>query len=68
MGWASGSGLCEEIVLEIDKRKDLTPEQKEEIYVILIHNFENYDCDTLMEVDNKRFKKVYQQIVGENDE
>ena len=68
MGWSSGSGLCEDIVKVIDKRKDLTADQKESIYSILINHFENFDCDTLMEVNVKRFQKVLQQMRGSDED
>lgn len=67
MGWASGSDLIEVIVRRLDSRRDLTAEQKEEIYKILIDEFMNYDCDTLDEVRVKRFQKVWQQMCGEHD-
>lgn len=68
MGWASGSGLAEDIVKRIDNRKDFTSEQKEEIYKILIDEFENFDCDTLDEVSVKRFQKVLQQVNGSDND
>lgn len=68
MGWGSGSSLAENIVKRIDNRKDFTSEQKEEIYKILIDEFENFDCDTLDEVSVKRFQKVLQQVNGSDND
>ena len=68
MGWGSGSSLGENIVKRVDNRKDFTSEQKEEIYKILIDEFENFDCDTLNEVSIKRFQKVLQQVNGSDND
>ena len=68
MGWGSGSSLAENIVKRVDNRKDFTSEQKEEIYKILIDEFENFDCDTLNEVSIKRFQKVLQQVNGTDND
>ena len=68
MGWGSGSSLAENIVKRVDNRKDFTSEQKEEIYKILIDEFENFDCDTLNEVSIKRFQKVLQQVNGSDND
>lgn len=68
MGWASGSSLMGDIVEQINKQKFLTIDQKEQLYKVLIDCFENRDCDTLDEVDDKVFTKVWQQIHGSDDE
>lgn len=68
MGWASGSSLMDDIVEQINKRCFMSVDQKEQLYKVLIDCFENRDCDTLQEINDKTFKKVYQQIHGSDDE
>lgn len=64
MGWGSGSGLAEDVMNDVTKSKKFTDEQVETLAKIIINRFEDYDCDTLDEVDNKIFQKVWQQING----
>lgn len=60
MGWASGSRLCEEvarIVMPKIKKAD-----REKVAKKLIAAFQSHDCDTLDEVDQKDFAKVYDNL------
>ena len=67
MGWSTGSSLMEMIAEDIRKKKIAMnhPATLEQIYLILIYHFRNYDCDTLYEVDDKFFKKVYKKYLEE---
>jgi hypothetical protein len=67
MGWSTGSSLMEMIAEDIRKKKIAMnhPATLEQIYLILIDHFRDYDCDTLNEVDDKFFKKVYKKYLEE---
>jgi len=64
MGWGSGSSIAEEIINKVTKSKKFTDDQCEFIAATLINAFEDADCDTLDEVRNKIFQKVWQQMNG----
>ena len=49
MGWSSGSSLAQELWDDI--KSTLTDEQKKKVKKAIIKHFENYDCDTLEEVE-----------------
>lgn len=49
MGWATGSELAQ--ALWEDIKKILTDEQKKKVKKAIIKNFEDYDCDTMEEVE-----------------
>lgn len=51
MGWASGSGLMEDIICNL-KLEIEDYDTRIRIYKVLITSFEEYDCDTLMECIN----------------
>ena len=68
MGWSGGSSLMGMIAEDIKKKKIAMNHLAtlEQIYLILIDRFEDYDCDTLDEVDDKFFKKVYKKYLEDN--
>ena len=49
MGWASGSGIAQDLWKDI--KGILTPEQRKKVKKAIIENFEAADCDTMDEVD-----------------
>jgi hypothetical protein len=48
MGWATGSRLLSDIINDIKSVVD-DDFVRQDIYEVLINNFENYDCDTIDE-------------------
>lgn len=61
MGWASGSGLCADIVKQA--RKHVPESARPAFYKALIDIFESEDCDTLQEVSDKEFAKEYRKVM-----
>ncbi len=59
MGWASGSGLAEDVWTTI---REIVPEKKrQQIARKIVDAFESYDCDTIQEAeqlwDDCKFKE-----------
>lgn len=52
MGWASGATLMSNIAFDIKKAK-IDKETKRKIYRILCINFEDNDCDNLMDCEGE---------------
>lgn len=66
MGWASGSGLMSEIIREV-KSTGVDFESRKEVYEVLIHCFEDHDCDTLQECvgEDIAFDAVWEMLYPE---
>jgi len=62
MGWASGSILMHDIVTSFNEKFPDDPELRKQIYLTLIPEFENYDCDTLDEVRDDTFQEAFKEI------
>jgi hypothetical protein len=48
MGWSSGSSLMSDVI-HVIKFNVTSDTKRQDIYFDIIQDFENYDCDTLME-------------------
>lgn len=60
MGWASGSRILEGVAETV---MPLIPKQKrKEVAKKLIAIFENEDCDTIYEVEQKDIREVYDEM------
>lgn len=62
MGWSTGSVMMDDIVRSFNEKFPDDPELRKQIYLVLIPEFENYDCDTLCEVDDEVFVEAYNEI------
>ena len=67
MGWASGSELFYEVIKVIQEHVD-NDQVRQDLYIGLIHAFENYDCDTLDEVlgEDVAFDNAWEIVHGDD--
>lgn len=68
MGWSTGSVLMEDIVTSFNEKFPDDPELRKQIYLTLIPEFENYDCDTLCEIDDEVFVEAFKEINPDSDD
>lgn len=61
MGWSKGSSLMSDIISHIEQIESLTHEDKVEIFKGMIVEFEDRDCDNLMECEgeSEAFDEAY---------
>ena len=63
MSWKSGSSLMSSIIHKM-KDTELDDELRKEVYIILIEEFEDYDCDSLYECvdEDEAFKAAFNDL------
>ena len=61
MGWSQGSIILQDIVDAL-KPLNLTVPQAKELYGKLIDIFEDFDCDSLEEVDDPLFQQTLREL------
>lgn len=49
-------------------KRAVPKEKRPALYRALIREFENHDCDTLCEIEDREFRKVYEKLYPADDE
>lgn len=67
MGWASGSRLMSDLIESVKDNVE-SYESRVDLYIEMIHNFEDADCDTLNEClgSDPAFDEAWNRCYPEN--